>query len=145
MNVASLEEEISGFEIGAVDKISYLPGIRTHNRYQIFQEKELEVNGLEDNAQRGKITIDSGAAESVWPHAMLPEITTKLSKGSQQGVMYVATNGSKMPNRGREEGALPDEGRDQVEHYVPGDGCQKTIRCCVEDRGERKLGMLRPR
>ena len=57
MNVGNVEEEISGFEIGAVDKISYAPGLKTHNRYQIFQERDLEINGLEDNARGGETQL----------------------------------------------------------------------------------------
>ena len=49
---------------------------------------------------KGKITIDSGAAESVLPEDMLREVQMHQSKGSKAGVQFVAANGGKMPNLG---------------------------------------------
>ena len=51
----------------------------------------------------GKITVDSGAAELVWPDCLMPEIQTKPSVGSQTGVTYIAANGSRMPNLGEKK------------------------------------------
>jgi len=49
---------------------------------------------------KGRITIDSGAPESVLPHDMLHEIKLQESEGSRAGVQYIAANGGKMPNLG---------------------------------------------
>ena len=49
---------------------------------------------------KGKITVDSGAAESVLPADMLTEIKLQESEGSKNGVQYVAANGAIMPNLG---------------------------------------------
>ena len=52
---------------------------------------------------KGKITIDSGAAESVLPQGMLNEIQLQQSEGSKKGVQYIAANGGKMPNLGEKK------------------------------------------
>ena len=51
----------------------------------------------------GKITVDSGAAESVWPEGLMPEIQTKPSVGSRTGVTYIAASGNRMPNLGEKK------------------------------------------
>ena len=52
---------------------------------------------------KGKITVDSGAAESVIPQDMLSEVQMHQSAGSKAGVQYVAANGGKMPNLGEKK------------------------------------------
>jgi len=64
----------------------------------------------------GKITIDSGAAESVMPMEMLKEIQLKESKGSKAGVQYIAANGGRMPNLGEK----------QV-HFKTSDGAESNV------------------
>ena len=51
----------------------------------------------------GKITIDSGAAESVMPADMLSEVKLVPSEGSRNGIHYVAANGGRMPNLGEKQ------------------------------------------
>ena len=65
------------------------------------------------SAGKGKITIDSGAGESVMPKEMLPneELVEGLAKKS--GVRYVAANGSKMDNYG-EKRVRFRQGEDEV-------------------------------
>ena len=53
--------------------------------------------------RRGRITIDSGAAESVMPPDEVPEIPIQESDGHKKGLNYVAANGSKMPNLGEKK------------------------------------------
>lgn len=50
--------------------------------------------------KKGRITIDSGAAESVIPPSMLEEVPIQESAGSRAGLCYIAANGGKMPNLG---------------------------------------------
>jgi len=64
----------------------------------------------------GKITIDSGAAESVMPMEILKEIQLKESKGSKAGVQYIAANGGRMPNLGEK----------QV-HFKTSDGAESNV------------------
>ena len=53
-----------------------------------------------NNRKLGRITIDSGAAESVIPPDMLQEVPTRPSPGSRAGAHYIAANGGRMPNLG---------------------------------------------
>ena len=53
-----------------------------------------------NNRKQGRITTDSGAAESVIPPGMLQEVLTRPSPGSRAGAHYIAANGGKMPNLG---------------------------------------------
>ena len=78
--------------------------------------------------------MDSGAAESVWPEGLMPEIQTMPSVGSQTGVTYIAASGNKMPNLG-EEGPLQDEGRPELQHHVPSDQGEEAPR---SPRSQRK-------
>jgi hypothetical protein len=52
------------------------------------------------SAGKGKITIDSGAADSVLPMAMLPNEELKEGEAKKAGVKYIAANGGKMENMG---------------------------------------------
>lgn len=52
------------------------------------------------SAGRGKITIDSGAAESVLPRGMLPNEPLREGAAKRSGVKYVAANGARMETLG---------------------------------------------
>lgn len=70
---------------------------------------DLPLNAVENQSDdsrvisRGKITIDSGAAESVMPTDMLEGVKLQESEGSRNGISYVAANGGKMPNLGEKK------------------------------------------
>ena len=82
----------------------YPPVLHISNRFQALNdEDELNICPVEKHWTGGKITVDSGAAESVWPEGLMPEIQTKPSVGSQTGVTYVAANGNRMPNLGEKK------------------------------------------
>lgn len=51
----------------------------------------------------GEITIDSGAAESVWPVDYMKNIPTKVTDKNKENMVYVAANGSRMKNMGKKE------------------------------------------
>ena len=65
---------------------------------------EMDIGAVDrtesDAIRAGRITIDSGAAESVISPGMLKEIPIRESEGSRAGLCYVAANGGKMPNMG---------------------------------------------
>ena len=52
---------------------------------------------------KGRITIDSGAAESVLPRSMLKEVQLRESEGSRNGMCFKVANGGKMPNYGEKK------------------------------------------
>ena len=59
--------------------------------------------GKMKSAGKGKITIDSGAGESVLPKDMLPNEELIEGEAKKNGVKYVAANGSKMENYGEKK------------------------------------------
>ena len=52
---------------------------------------------------RGRITIDSGAAESVLPKNLLPHEPIEEGEAKRRGVKYVAANGGKLENMGEKK------------------------------------------
>ena len=82
----------------------YPPGLHISNRFQALNdEDEPDLCPVVKQWTGGKITVDSGAAESVWPDGLMPEIQTKPSMGSQTGVTCVAASGNRMPNLGEKK------------------------------------------
>lgn len=61
-------------------------------------------------AGRGKITIDSGAAESVLPVDVVPNETLMEGEAKKKGVRYVAANGGRMDNMGEKRVRFRREG-----------------------------------
>lgn len=80
---------------------------RKGEKRQPKKQSKKEIYGMECCRKRtigkGKITVDSGAAESVIPKDLLKEIPTQESEGSRNGVQYIAANGGKMPNLGEKK------------------------------------------
>ena len=66
-------------------------------------ENEKEIIAVTENQKKGRITVDSGSAESVWPQCLLPEIETTPSYGSRNRVTYITANGDKMDNEGEKK------------------------------------------
>ena len=109
------------------------PGLCGRNRFEALsvEEAELEVlfvdveveekpvahvqkTGKLVPAGRGKITIDSGAAESVMPKDMLPNEPAVEGKAKKNGVRYVAANGAKMENMGEKKAKFKIDGSQAV-------------------------------
>ena len=67
-------------------------------------EENIATMGVDKKPLRsagyGKITIDSGAAESVLPTDLVPNETLIEGDAKRRGVKYVAANGGKMENMG---------------------------------------------
>ena len=76
---------------------SYIENKKTRRRTELKREGNIFVMDVifKDGAakKRGKIVVDSGAAENVMPWAWL-ENTETLKK--QEGIHFVAANGGKM-------------------------------------------------
>ena len=105
--------EINGFDIAALDKDEeneWQEVVRRRSRTSSSRLPKsaptpeqcinmVDGTGLSKGKQ-GRITIDSGEAESVTPPDMLQEVPTKSSPGSRAGTHYIAANGGRMPNLG---------------------------------------------
>ena len=95
----------------------YPPGLQLSNRFQaLSDENEPNLCPVEKQRTSGKITVDSGAAESVWPEDLMPEIWTKPSVGSKTGVTHIAASGNRMPNL-----------REKKVHFRTKDGLNSSI------------------
>ena len=66
-------------------------------------ENEKEIFTATENQKKGRITVDSGAAESVWPESLLPEVETATSYGYRNGATYITAKGDKMDNKGEKK------------------------------------------
>ena len=69
-------------------------------------------------AGRGKVTIDSGAAESVMPRGMLDKEPLVEGEAKRLGVRYVAANGSKMDNYGEKRARFGKEGLEGISNML---------------------------
>ena len=69
-------------------------------------------------AGRGKVTIDSGAAESVMPRGMLDGEPMVEGEAKRSGVRYVAANGAKMENYGEKRVRFRKEGLPGVSNML---------------------------
>jgi hypothetical protein len=137
-----VEQDIGGMEvckhewhIGGMEVLKSPPVLKVNNRFQTLarddDEEEvyigiLEVEGGERDvkqvsqvkpgklvfAGKGKITIDSGAAESVMPKDMLP------NEPKRSGVRYVAANGARMENQGEKKVRFKKGGADMMNNIV---------------------------
>ena len=79
------------------------PDVENKNAFEALMENEKEIFAVTENQKKGRITVDSGAAESVWPESLLPEVETTASYGSRNGVTYITANGDKMDNKGEKK------------------------------------------
>jgi hypothetical protein len=83
-----------------------------------FQEldkefEQLELNAVEARqAQKGWITVDSGAGESVWPVSWIKDWKrVQESDESKRGIGFVAANGGRMKNFGRTKIDFQNDGK----------------------------------
>ena len=90
-----------------VRKVESTGTVPLSNRFEVLSEDveigavQVDMNLKEDG--RGRITIDSGAAESVLPKNMLPNEPIVEGEAKRRGVKYVAANGGKMENIGEKK------------------------------------------
>ena len=124
--------EINGFDIAALDKdeenewqevvrrrsrtsSSWLPKSASTHEQDINM---VDGTGLSKGKQ-GRITIDSGTAESVIPPDMLEEVPTRSSTGSRAATHYIAANGGRMLNLGEKQ--VPNGRRPELKRAFPDD------------------------
>ena len=61
---------------------------------------ELEINNVGEEKRKNKITIDSGAEESVWPIDLVGQGELIETDASRNDIGFVAANGARMKNYG---------------------------------------------
>ena len=104
-----VEPERTKMDFGSVMKV-VAPRKGKNNGRHAQCEELVEINNIETKRTRkikGKVTIDSGAGESVWPshHLGGPDESGLTSVG------FLAANGSKMPNYGPKKVVFENEGK----------------------------------
>ena len=127
-NIDEVKEELKPPR--AVQRVQPPPGLKLHNMFMDLMEDDMkdddeeygknkhkqdegmemmalfnpdeEVNHIRAERKWTKFeaVVDSGAAESVAPAAMVPWIPARASEGSRRGQCYMAANGAKLPNLG---------------------------------------------
>ena len=119
---------VDGFDIGvvdisqAVDAATSLAGewVTVGKKgKKIALDKKSEYQGKDIMAVnpscyslgKGRITFDSGAAESVMPKDILKEVQLRESEGSKNGIHYKAANGGRVSSYGNKKGGISDDGR----------------------------------
>ena len=145
-------------------KVPGPPGLQLINKFEALAEdepeQELAIGGLEiedkmravnvvkkvvpkklAKAGSGKITVDSGAAESVMPKAMLGNETLVAGAAKLAGVKYVAANGARMDNRGEKQVRFKcQEGGSLEQDHLSGDGCCEAAGFGEPDPGQGEHG-----
>lgn len=136
------EEEEHEHDIGCIDAMKDVPvppGLKCMNRFEALasddeeedeevplgileiEEEERDVKAVTQQkigkmtfAGKGKITIDSGAAESVMPKNMLENEPVVEGQAKRNGVKYVAANGARMENQGEKKVRFKKPGSDTM-------------------------------
>ena len=95
------------------------PRVRHRLESEVYVETAYQNREKLKPAGKGRITIDSGAAESVLPVGMLPGEETVEGDNKRKGVRYVAANSGTVQEERLRGGQL---------HHVPGDWSQQAAR-----------------
>lgn len=91
--VAGGQEEAESCVVGSLDVVS--PSVDT-----VAKDQTPGSKATLKSAGRGRITIDSGAAESVLPAGLLPGEVLREGNAKKAGVTYMAACGTAMQNHG---------------------------------------------
>ena len=84
------------------------------------------------SAGKGKVTIDSGAAESVMPKGMLDREPLMEGEAKRMGAKYVAADGAKMENYGEKKIRFRKECLGGINRR------RKAVGVGLKDLGQRK-------
>ncbi len=86
---------------------------KTINQKDKKAERWTEINEVEkeNDKVRRKITIDSGAEESMWPKEMVEQEDVVETEVSRRGIGFVAANGSKMRSCGAMKTTFQEGGK----------------------------------
>ena len=123
-----------GCSIGEVDRRCTRGEL---DKWAAQKNVSLEAVGVHSQIiSEGDITVDSGAAESVWQAGYMKEIPTQEADKSKENIWYVAANGSRMRNMGMKQVKFKDrenDGAGQMDFQVT--DVQKPLTRGVESRG----------
>jgi hypothetical protein len=85
---------------------------------EIIEKNVAQINVVQKKSRyNGKITIDSGAEESVFPVDMIDEDEIVETEASRKGYGFIAANGSKMKNYGAAKVKFNNEGKSRAMNF----------------------------
>ena len=105
-------------------------------------EQRKEINSVDAKLAgrkivKGKVTVDSGAAESVWPIDMVGD--NENLETQEEMIGFVAANGARMTNYGKKVAkfvTFDDNADDSEKLYgLASDGRQEAFSGSIENRG----------
>ena len=102
----------------------------------------MEINNVNGETRgkprKGKVTVDSGAEDSVWPAPHVCWNKVAASEDSAKGIGFVAANGEKMYNYGTTQVAFKKDGKVKTMNFSVTD-CKKPLASVskIVDRGNR--------
>jgi hypothetical protein len=96
------------------------------------------TNGAAKELRKGKVTIDSGAEDSVWPSTHVRWENVFATEESEKGVGFVAANGTRMENYGGTKVKFKNEGKVKAMNFSVTD-CKKPLAAVskIVDKGNR--------
>ena len=100
-----------------------------------------EINNVDKIAmvrRKGKVTVDSGAEDSVWPATHVDWDKVVETEESRNGIGFVAANGSRMENYGGTKVEFVKEGKRKSMNFQVTD-CKKPLASVskIVDKGNR--------
>ena len=104
------------------------------------KNKEINIveSGTNTKTKKGKVTVDSGAEESVWPSTHVNWEKVKETEDSRKGIGFIAANGVKMPNYGSTQVDFKKDGKVKRMNFAVTD-CKKPLASVsrIVDKGNR--------
>ena len=96
------------------------------------------LSGTPGAKRKGKVTVDSGAEDSVWPASHVSWHKVKESEDSARGIGFVAANGEKMKNYGSTQVLFHKDGKAKKMNFSVTD-CKKPLASVskIVDKGNR--------
>ena len=141
-NIAEIEQEIDALEANQMEcvdcTVEHATAFSRSVDYSMLRELNVVSNGREIKTRKGKVTVDSGAEDSVWPSSHVSWGNVSPSEDSQKGIGFVAANGERMPNYGTTEVAFEKDGKLRKMNFSVTD-CKKPLASVskIVDKGNR--------
>ena len=107
---------------------------------QVNETHPREINNVENGKirRKGKVTIDSGAEDSVWPATHVDWNKVVATEESAKGIGFIAANGGRMKNYGGTKVEFVKDGRSKSMNFQVTD-CKKPLASVskIVDKGNR--------
>ena len=103
-----------------------------------------EINEVEKGAKKvlkkGKVTVDSGAEDSVWPATHVCWDNVEETEESVKGIGFIAANGTRMENYGGTKVKFKSGGKTKAMNFSVTD-CKKPLAAVskIDDEGNRAV------